>query len=232
MPTHQQNLRNHAALLLQISKDLIAQADEMAVAEGAGPPPVPVPLPVPDVVTIPAAPKYVYDANRTLVEPPPAFWGPQKWRMDPVIDITCPTGVKVTSGRFLSEARPDLGETFMGYVIRVVQQAGKDPALALSGLGALFLGGDSYFGKFGGFKADGSNWPLAADVFFNGYPKTQAEIDAEASANQQWADHWAAKEAARREEERKTTGGGRHERPTTTAETPPTGEVEIVVEQG
>lgn len=85
-------------------------------------------------------------------------------RVDPVVPEGTPYTVTLpATGHTLSVARPDLGEMFVGYCQRVSDQAGGDPKT----VGALFLGTARYFAPFGGFKSDGSNWPQAADKFYN-----------------------------------------------------------------
>lgn len=90
--------------------------------------------------------------------------------VEPVVPKgTARTVTPSETGHTLSIPRPDKGEMFMGYCIKVSDQAtgGKDPN-AFQRVGALASGADHYFDKWGGFKADGSNWPFAADRFFNG----------------------------------------------------------------
>ena len=103
-------------------------------------------------------------------------------RIDPVVDATCPTAVFLeTTKHYLSIPRPDLGETFVPYAERVSRQAGS-AVVPPTNIGALFLSASKYFARFGGYKADGSNWPLVADFYFNHYlyltPEERAEYDA------------------------------------------------------
>lgn len=95
-------------------------------------------------------------------------------------DLPCPQGTPDTvtltqTGHTLSLPMPQKGEMFAGYCGRIAQQAHGDA----SAVGALFLGVEPYFARFGGFKADGSNWPQAADAFYN---PTAYMTDAERAA--------------------------------------------------
>lgn len=85
--------------------------------------------------------------------------------VDPVVDQVIP-GVTVAmpkTGHILSLPRPDLGEMFVGYCQRVSDQANGNRAT----VAALFISQGRLFARFGGFHADGSNWPEAADCFYN-----------------------------------------------------------------
>jgi hypothetical protein len=78
------------------------------------------------------------------------------------------------------------GELFPGYVMRVGAKIGR----STSATGSLFQGSDHLFVKFGGYKADGSNWPEAADFYFNARAyqteKERAEADAGVLAWSRW----------------------------------------------
>lgn len=90
--------------------------------------------------------------------------------IDPVVPAGTPRTVTPSeTGHTLSIARPDKGETFVGYCTRVSDQAtaGTDPK-AYQRVGALMLGAGHLFDRWGGFREDGFNWPFAADRFFNG----------------------------------------------------------------
>jgi hypothetical protein len=106
------------------------------------------------------AKKQEVDANQLLV-------GARQYgsaRVDPVVGAGTPTTVTLPkTGHTLSVARTDLGEGFVGYCTRIADQAGGNP----NTVGALFLGTSHLFERFGGYKADGSNWPQAADYFYN-----------------------------------------------------------------
>jgi hypothetical protein len=85
------------------------------------------------------------------------------------VDQPCPQGTPGTvtlaaTGHTLSLPEVAKGEMFAGYCGRVYLQCGAQSADAV---GSLFLGTSVYFDRFGGFKADGSNWPQAADFFYN-----------------------------------------------------------------
>jgi hypothetical protein len=106
------------------------------------------------------------------------------FRVDPVV----PTGTYGTvtlpkTGHVLSVPRLDLQETFVGYCIRVLDQAtdGKGDEYK-NGLGGLFLG-------YPGVNPDGSNWPERADAYFNikAY-MTPEQKEQEARSAQQWAE--------------------------------------------
>jgi hypothetical protein len=56
------------------------------------------------------------------------------------------------------------GEMWAGYLNRVQLQCGAPPG-DYNGRG--MYSGDAYFADLGGFKQDGSNWPLGADRYFN-----------------------------------------------------------------
>lgn len=98
------------------------------------------------------------------------------YRVDPIVPAGTPRTVTIgLTGHVLSVARPDLGEMMGGYLTRVSAQAHGNPNI----VGALMIGGmDTYFSDFGGFKADGSNWPIVADLIYNGKAATKADIDA------------------------------------------------------
>lgn len=87
-------------------------------------------------------------------------------RIDPIVAAGSPgTVLMAITGHVLSAPRPDLGEMFPGYCERVSLQCGGRIAI----IGMLFNGGAAaLFAALGGYKADGSNWPEAADRFFNG----------------------------------------------------------------
>lgn len=87
-------------------------------------------------------------------------------RIDPPIDANCPTGILVRSGRWLSVPRPDTGEMFMGYCLRVSRQLGNEQGV-LNALATIQISMGPIFAKLGGQKEDGSNWAEAADMFFN-----------------------------------------------------------------
>jgi hypothetical protein len=84
------------------------------------------------------------------------------------VDLPCPQGTPGTvtlsaTGHTLSLADPSK-EMFAGYCERVAEQADGNPNI----IGDLVvLGTSPWFERFGGFKADGSNWPQAADYFFD-----------------------------------------------------------------
>lgn len=105
-------------------------------------------------------------------------------RIDPVVPAGTPGTVQCPTGHVLSLARPDLGEGFWSYLRRVSAQAGGDPDTAA---GAQTYG-DMLFEVFGGFRADGSNWHLAADRFYNlrAY-MTPAELAQDDRARSQWS---------------------------------------------
>jgi hypothetical protein len=75
---------------------------------------------------------------------------------------------------------------FIGYCQRVADQAGGDP----NTVGALGLGSTYLFDRFGGYRADGSNWPYAADRFYNlrAY-MTPEERQRDDQAQQAWREH-------------------------------------------
>lgn len=129
------------------------------------------------------AKKYEVDANQLLV-------GARQYgnaRIDPVVGAGAPTTVTLPrTGHTLSVARTDLGEMFVGYCTRVADQAGGNPGT----VGALFLGTQHLFERFGGYRADGSNWPQAADMFYNmrAY-MTPEELARDDAAKQGWREY-------------------------------------------
>ena len=106
-------------------------------------------------------------------------------RIDPVVPAGTPGTVQCpATGHVLSVARPDLDEGFMSYCRRVSAQAAGNPDTAA----AVLTYGDALFDRFGGFQADGSNWPLAADRFYNlrAY-MSQQERGQDDQARAQWS---------------------------------------------
>jgi len=81
------------------------------------------------------------------------------------------------------------GELFPGYVMRVGAKIGR----STSTVGSLMPQGggvEHLFKKFGGYKADGSNWPEAADFFFNARAYQTEQERAEADAGVLAWSHW------------------------------------------
>jgi hypothetical protein len=130
---------------------------------------------------------YQFDANQMLMQARQAAGGA---RIDPVVGPDCPYTVQMpTTKHVLSVARPDLGEMFMGYCMRVADQATNGKGDEYSGsIGSLFLGSEHLFKEFGGFDPTGANWPSAADKFYNmrAYMSV-AERAKDDAAQQQWA---------------------------------------------
>jgi hypothetical protein len=90
------------------------------------------------------------------------------------------------TGNVFPRPRPDLGEMFMGYVQRVGAATGR----STSAVGSLFLGAGHLFVP-GPFNPDGSNWPEAADRFFNARAyMTEAQRAAADRAREGWT-RWA-----------------------------------------
>ena len=82
----------------------------------------------------------------------------------PVVIAATPDTVTLpVTHHTLSLPHPEKGEMFVGYCQRVASQAGGNPAL----VGMLFSGTQTIFAPLGGYKDDGSNWPEAADRFYN-----------------------------------------------------------------
>jgi hypothetical protein len=101
------------------------------------------------------------------------------------VDQPCPQGTPGTvtlaaTGHTLSLPEVAKGEMFAGYCGRVYLQCGAQSADAV---GSLFLGTGVYFERFGGFKPDGSNWPQAADFFFDAISGGTAAYATEAERN-------------------------------------------------
>jgi hypothetical protein len=180
--------------LLDTLKQVVLQLEAFEKAGGVLPPVTG------GIGVTPAIPKieYKYDAQNLLIQPAPLTVKNQ--RVDPIVDSFCETAVLVPSGKFLSKPRPDLGEMFMGYCMRVCLQGGKDPAQFAAELGSLLTAVGPLFAQVGGFKEDGSNWAQAADLLFNGRPMTEAEkAKAEAdrlAAEKAWDEHWKQKQDA------------------------------------
>ena len=111
----------------------------------------------------PAIPRrvYAYQENGLLAD----GWAKEPVsgaRIDPVVDADCPSDpLAPDTDLYVSKARPDLGERWIGYVIRVSAQCKG----GLSRLGAAGYMAEASFAPYGGFKADGSNWPFAAVKF-------------------------------------------------------------------
>jgi len=147
------NLNTISALIHQVETALTGLKAELA-SQGTGP----VPL-----------------TGAAAVEPPPPaeptfHAAPGGWRIDDVMPKG--TGGTVTvpvTGHVISLPQPGKtygdGEMFIGYCQRVHLQCGSPDA---NSVGALFMGTGHLFQDRGGFKGDGSNWPEAADQFFNG----------------------------------------------------------------
>jgi hypothetical protein len=105
-------------------------------------------------------------------------------QVDPILPRGFPGTVTMEkTGHVLSLPHPELGETFVPYCQRVSEQAHGQQVT----VGALFAGTAGLFARFGGFKADGSNWPEAADCFYNlrSY-MTEAERKAADEAAASW----------------------------------------------
>lgn len=104
-------------------------------------------------------------------------------RVDPVVAPGTPTTVTISeTGHTVSVARPDKGEMFMGYCMRVSDQCHGNMSI----VGGIIAAGETLFARWGGFKADGTNWPFAADFYFNRRaflsPEEQAAEDAAAAS--------------------------------------------------
>jgi len=161
--------------IAEVKRDVLALNGTAPVA------PVPVPAAPPAPPT--PNPLYAMDANGLLVNA--RQFG--STRVDPVVGSDCPNTITIgETGHVLSVARPDLGESFVGYAMRVSEQAHGD----INTVGALFVGADYLFDKWGGFKKNGSNWPFAADRFYNlrafMSPEEQAKDDAAKAGWSQW----------------------------------------------
>jgi hypothetical protein len=102
------------------------------------------------------------------------------------VDLPCPQGTPGTvtlsaTGHTLSVAAPTK-EMFAGYCGRVAEQAHGNPNVVGD---IIVLGAAPWFERFGGFKADGSNWPQAADYFFDTMERRGSYLsDAEKLADQ------------------------------------------------
>jgi hypothetical protein len=107
------------------------------------------------------------------------------------VDQPCPPGTPGTvtltkTGHTLSTPLP--GENFGGYCDRIWRQAEGVPGVAFA---YIMNGSESYFERFGGYKADGSNWPAAADFLFDRHMgrhnyDTDEERAVQAGAQVQW----------------------------------------------
>lgn len=145
-------------------------------------------------VTVPVAPvvsKYEMNGNHMLTHVR-AFGTAY---CDPVVGPDCPyTKVCPATGHVLSLARPDLGENFMGYVQRVADQATNGNGDRYAGtIGTLLLGTGTFFqmSSHKPLQQDGSNWPEAADCFYNirAYmtPEERKKDDDNKAGWDQWA---------------------------------------------
>lgn len=140
----------------ELCKKVESIDNRLRAVEGPTGPTAPVDAPPP-----PPAPAYEFDEQGFLVGG--TNYGGM--RVDPIVGPDCPRTVTPSeTGHTLSIARVDLGERFMGYCIRVSAQAHGNPAI----VGALAMGTEWLFRPWGGYKEDGSNWPFAADRFYNG----------------------------------------------------------------
>lgn len=70
--------------------------------------------------------------------------------------------VETPRGRWFPKPRPDQGEMFMAYTVRVGESQGVKQ-LAINVQGSLFIAATPLFAKHGGYKEDGSNWAAAAE---------------------------------------------------------------------
>ncbi len=111
-------------------------------------------------------------------------------RYDNVVPAGTPgTAVCPVTGHVLSLAMPANGETFIPYCGRVSKQAGSSMENWDRIAGAVMLmGADQNFKQFGGFKADGSNWHLAADLILNHAAYFPVDPAAEARRQAEWAE--------------------------------------------
>jgi hypothetical protein len=74
-------------------------------------------------------------------------------------------------GRMFPRPRPDLGEMFMGYTTRVGEYIGGEIQIrARNNAAGLFISATPLFAKFGGYRADGANWPAACEEWLFGDP--------------------------------------------------------------
>jgi hypothetical protein len=104
-----------------------------------------------------------------LNEPPMPTLGPD----DVYLQVT---------GKVYPKPHPEKGEGFVGYVQRVGAATGRSTSAA----GSLFDSGAHLFTQ-GPYNPDGSNWPEAADRFFNGRAyMTDAERTAFDAAQAEW----------------------------------------------
>lgn len=139
--------------------------------------------------------------------------------VDPVVPEGTPTTVKMpVTGHVLSVARPDLGEMFMGYCQRVSDQAEGN----INTVGALMIGTAKLFKATGGFNPDGSNWPEAADRFYN---MRAYMTDAERAADDEAKEGWKRVHDRMRNREGGQGSGGQQTPNTPPATTPPSGNV-------
>lgn len=170
-----------------VAKALAAIREQLATIEVAVADVPAIHVDAPPVATAPHG-SYAFDAAGFLTSPAPRMVG--NVRVEPVVGADCPRTVTVAqTGHVLCEPRPDLGEGFSAYLWRVCEQC--EGSLAQGG--GIFFAGDHAFDRFGGFKADGSNWPIAADFWyarFNGQINaflTPAEQAEQAEIAKAWA---------------------------------------------
>ena len=98
--------------------------------------------------------------------------GPGASLITPQVDAIVPSGTPHTitlpnTGHTVSLPQPNAadpthGEMFIGYCMRVSAQCHGQ----IGKVGQLFLGSEYLFAPLGGFKTDGTDWPVAADAFF------------------------------------------------------------------
>ncbi len=156
------------------------------------PMPAPVPIPAPAPAPAPAPVQYV---TAPVAAAPPVLpkldavtysAGLQGTRLDDAVGAGTPGTITLPSGRTLSVPVPG-SETFVSYVRRVARQLAANGGRDVTDmLGILFQGTEYIFSKFGGWKSDGSNWPIAADFFANpgdyADPAEKAKADAATAA--------------------------------------------------
>lgn len=171
-------------------------------------PPAPLAPVLPTLPTPPPPPPnplYEQDINHMLVHV--RAYGNN--RVDPLVGPDCPFTVTLPkTGHTLSEPQIGLGEMFMGYCMRVADQAtGGDGDKYLPGIGSLFLGTGHLFAKTpqGVFNPDGSNWPMAADCYYNmrAYMTPEEKVQ-DAASQAGWA-KWDEEVKARVEKEKNPT---------------------------
>jgi hypothetical protein len=134
----------------QAPSPVVYQSAPVVIPQAA---PAPVPAPVASVPALTGAVTYHGDSAGNRVD-------------DRVAPGTPGTVTLQTTGNTLSVPQPG-NEGFAAYAGRIREQAAPAGMTVPYNFGDIIYRGDGLFAAFGGYKADGSNWPIAADAYYN-----------------------------------------------------------------